>query len=172
MSARLVLAGLGFVATLFSQQSTQQSNSWTLDASGHRVEGNAVSIVESPSGSQRVETTRSINGRTIPIQSAEDRVLRQDAQSKVVERTIRKYDPNGNVGRPIRMQIEETKNPDGSTTIRSTSYEADVNGNFQLFERATTQIRKGAAAETSTTVERAGPNGSLQTFERSTSLER
>jgi len=72
----------------------------------------------------------------------------------------------------MKVRIEETKNPDGSTTIQSTTYEADVNGNLRLYERATTQIRKGDTTEASTTVERATLNGSLQTTERSTSIER
>jgi len=119
-----------------------------------------------------VETAQSINGRMVPIQAAEDRVLRQDAQGKEVERIIRKYDANGNPGPPTKVVIEETKNPDGSTTIRSTTYEADINGNLKLFERATTQIRKGDTTETTTTVERAALSGSLQPTERSTSIER
>src|SRR5437762_14236013 len=95
-----------------------------------------------------------MNGRMVPVQATEDKAVSQDSKSKVVDRVIRKYDANGNPGRPIQIRIEETKNPDGSTTVRSTAYEADVNGNQQLFERSTTEIRKsGAATETSTSVE-------------------
>src|SRR5260370_41179263 len=108
----------------------------------------------------------------VPIQSAEDRVLRQDAQRKEVERIIRKYDATGNPGPPMKLRIEETKNPDGSTTIQSTTYEADINGNLKLFERATTQIRKGDTTETSTTVERGRRTRSLQTTAGSTRLDR
>jgi hypothetical protein len=172
MSFRLWVAGLAFGATLLAQQGTQQSSTWTIDANGQRVEGPRYTAIESPQGSQRVETAQSINGRMVPIQSAEDRVLRQDPQRKEVERIIRKYDATGNPGPPVKVRIEETKNADGSTTIQSTTYEADINGNLKLFERATTQIRKGDTTETSTTVERATLNGSLQTTERSTSLER
>src|SRR5262249_22120299 len=172
MSFRLCVSGLFFGAALLAQQSTQQSSTWTLDASGRRVDGPSYTAIESIQGSQRVETAQSINGRMVPIQSAEDRVLRQDAQHKDVERVIRKYDATGNPGPPMKVRIEETKNPDGSTTIQSTTYEADINGNLKLFERATTQIRKGETTELSTTVERATLNGSLQTTERSTSVER
>jgi hypothetical protein len=41
-----------------------------------------------------------------------------------------------------------------------------------VYERSTSQIRKGAETETSTTIERATLNGSLQTVERSMSVER
>ena len=95
-------------------------------------------------------------------------MLHQDSQSKVVERVIRKYDPTGNPGLPITIRIEEKKNPDGSTSILSNSYETDLNGNKQLFERSSTLKRGGAAKESSTTVERATLNGGLQTVERDT----
>src|SRR5207237_1880740 len=126
--------GLVACAALSAQSSQQHASTWTIDASGQRVEGPSYRTVESPTGSQRVETARSINGRLVPIQSSEDKVLRQDSQGKVVERVIRKYDANGNPGAPMKVRIEETKNPDGSSTIQSTAYEADVNGNMQLFE--------------------------------------
>src|SRR5258708_40280819 len=172
MSFRLCVFWLAFGIALFGQQATQQTSTWTLDASGRRVEGPSYTAIESTQGSQRAETAQSINGRMVPIQSSEDRVLRQDTQRKEVERIIRKYDANGNPGPPMKVRIEETKHPDGSTTLQSTTYEADINGNLKLFERATTQIRKGDTTEMSTTVERATLNGSLQTTERSTSVER
>src|SRR5258708_4712526 len=172
MSFRLCVFWLAFGIALFGQQATQQTSTWTLDASGRRVEGPSYTAIESTQGGQRQETAQSINGRMVPIQSAEDRVLRQDAQHKEVERIIRKYDATGNPGPPMKVRIEETKNPDGSSTIQSTTYEADINGNLKLFERATTQIRKGDTTEISTTVERATLNGSLQATERSTSVER
>src|SRR5882672_6090588 len=85
MSFRLCVSGLAFGAALLAQQGTQQSSTWTIDANGHRVEGFRSGATESPSGSQRVETLQSINGRMTPVQSAEDRLVRQDSQGKVVE---------------------------------------------------------------------------------------
>jgi len=172
MSFRILVAAPACAAMLFAQQSSQHGGGWTTDANGNRVEGPRYTAVESPSGSQRVETLRSINGRMVPVQAAEDRVLRQDSQGKVVERMIRKYDANGNPGPPVRVRIEETKNPDGTTTIQSTAYESDLNGNMQLTERSTTQIRKAATTETTTTVERANLNGALAPIERSRTVER
>jgi hypothetical protein len=168
----MLIAGLTLAAALAGQQASQQYSVWTTDASGNRVEGPRYTAVESPSGSQRVETAQSINGRMVPIQGAEERVLRDDSQGKVVERVIRKYDATGNPGLPIKVRIEEKKNADGSTTVQSSAYESDINGNLQLFERSTSQIRKNGATETSTTVERATLNGPLQTVERDTKIER
>ena len=172
MRTRLLTAGFFSAAALLAQQSVQQSSVWTTDASGNRVEGPRYTAVESPRGSQRVETAQSINGRMVPIQGTEERVLRDDSQGKVVERVIRKYDANGNPGLPIKVRIEEKKNADGSTTVQSSAYESDINGNLQLFERSTSQIRKNGATETSTTVERPTLNGTLQAVERDTKLER
>src|SRR5258705_5777458 len=159
MSLPILVAALVSVLTLAAQQSTEQSSSWTVDANGHRVEGSNYKVVESPTGSQKVETQRSINGRMVPIQSSEDRVLQQDSSFKVIERTIRAFDANGNPGPPTKVRIEERKNPDGSSTIQSTAYRSDINGNSQIAERAVTQIRKGAATETTTTIERPTLNG-------------
>jgi hypothetical protein len=172
MSIRMLTAGFGLAAALSAQEAAQQSSVWSVDASGHRVEGPRYTYAESPGGSRRVETAQSINGRMVPIQSAEDRLIQQDSQSKVVERVIRKYDANGNPGPPIKVHIEEKKNSDGSTTIQSSAYEADINGNLHLFERSTSQIRNNGATETSTTVERATLNGPLQTVERDSKVER
>src|SRR5438132_1757180 len=102
MSFRLWVSGLVFGAVLLAQQSTLQTSTWTLDASGRRVEGPSYTAIESLQGSQRQETAQSINGRMVPIQSAEDRVLRQDPQRKEVERIIRKYDATGNPGPPMK----------------------------------------------------------------------
>src|ERR1700730_17097688 len=172
MRTRILTAGFVLAAALLAQQSVQQSSVWTTDASGNRVEGPRYTAVESPAGSQRVETAQSINGRMVPIQGTEERVLRDDPQGKGIERTTRKYDATGNPGLPIKVRIEEKKNADGSTTIQSSAYESDINGNLQLFERSTSQIRKNGATETSTTVERATLNGALQTVERDTKVER
>jgi len=172
MSFRTWVALLAFAATLVAQQVSKQTNSWMVDANGQRVDGPRYSAVETPAGSQRVETTRSINGRMVPIQAQEDKVVRSDTSGKVVERMIRKYDANGNPGPPTKVHIEEIKNSDGSTTIQSVAYETDINGNQKLAERSTTKIRKGATTETSTMVERATLNGSMDTVEKSMSVER
>jgi hypothetical protein len=157
---------------LMAQQVSKQTSTYTFDASGQRVDGPNYTAVESPTGSQHVETARSINGRMVPIQAEEDKVIRQDSQGKVVERMIRKYDAQGNPGPPTKVRIEETKNSDGSTTIQSVSYQADINGNMHVSERAITKVSKGATTETSTTVERATLNGSLEPVEKSMSVER
>jgi hypothetical protein len=169
----MLLTGLSAAAMLAGQETAGRTSVWTKDVNGARVEGSTYSYAETPKSSQRVETSRSINGRNVPLLSTEDKVLHEDSQSKIVERVIRKYGPDGHPGPPITVHIEEKKGLDGSSTVQSSSYETDINGNKQLFERATTQIRKSASTtESSTTVERATLNGALQTVERDATVER
>jgi hypothetical protein len=167
------MAGLSAAATLAAQQTAGQSSVYSVDFNGNRIAGPTYSYTETPQGNQRVETASTINGRLAPIQSTEDKVLQQDAQTKVVERVIRKYDATGVPGQPITIRIEEKKNSDGSTSVQTTAYQTDINGNKQLFERSTSQTRPGAGAtETSTTVERVTLNGGLQAVERDSKVER
>src|SRR5690348_6134468 len=170
MVLRMLVALPALAAALFAQQSAEQTTTWTLDVNGHRADAARYQVTESPAGGERIEKQQSINGRMVPIQAVEDRVVSQNP--KVVDRIIRKYDATGNPGPPMKVRIEETKNADGSTTIRSTAYDVDLNGNQQLFQRSTTQIRKsGGTTETTTNVERATANG-LAMVERTQSVER
>ncbi|MBI1789518.1 MAG: hypothetical protein HYR60_18440, partial [Acidobacteria bacterium] len=94
------------------------------------------------------------------------------SNGRVIERTVRRYDPGGGDGRPDIVRIEERRNPDGSLTVQAVTYRSDLNGNKQVVERVTTDTRKGAAVETTTVVERPSINGGLQTSERTQSVER
>lgn len=173
MRMRMLMAVFSAAAILAAQETDARTSVWTRDINGARVEGSTYSYAETPKSSQRVETSRSINGRNVPLLSTEDKVLHEDSQSKIVERVIRKYGPDGSPGPPVLVHIEEKKGLDGSSTVQSSSYETDINGNKQLFERATTEIRKGSStSESSTTVERATLNGGLQTVERDATVER
>src|SRR5437016_11014603 len=135
MKLRSCVASLAFGAALVAQQSSQQTGTWTIDTSGQRVEGHVYQSSDSPANSQRMEMSRSINGRLVPVQSSEDRVLRKDSQGKSVERILRLYDQNGNPVPGKKILTEETKNADGSITIRSTTYDMDLSGNMQVSER-------------------------------------
>jgi hypothetical protein len=144
-----------------------------VDVNGRRVESGSYSVTEAPPGGKRTETRPSHNGRMIPVESTEDKVIRQDAQTKIVDRVIQKYDGDGRPTPPVKVRIEEKKNPDGSTTVQSTAYQGDVNGNMRLLERSTTETKKDAVTTTSTTtVEMPNINGTLQPWERTQSVEK
>ena len=86
------------------------------------------------------------------MERVEQRVLRNDASGKVTERIVRRYDPQGNPLPPARQTIEEQKRPDGSSTIQSTTFATDINGNTQITEKSVTDARKTASGETTETV--------------------
>ncbi|HTB20155.1 MAG TPA: hypothetical protein VK708_18660 [Bryobacteraceae bacterium] len=147
-----LLAALAGSPGLTAQQSNV-SNATILDINGNRVtDGPAISQTKSGDGSQTLVTTQSINGRTVPMEQMEEHVLRSDSSGKVTERIIRRYDPQGNPLPPVRQTIEELKRPDGSSTIQSTTYSTDINGNSQISEKSVTDTQKNASGETSETV--------------------
>lgn len=160
-----VLATLACSLSLVAQESNV--NSTAVDINGNRVaDGPAISQTESPNGSQTLVTTQSINGRTVPMERVEQRVLRNDASGKVTERIVQRYDPQGNPLPPIRQVIEVEKRPDGSSTTQSTTYSANINGNTEVTEKSVTDTQKTASGETSeTVVQRPTVNG-FETVEK------
>ncbi len=149
-----------------AQQSNVSSTS-SVDINGNVVpDGPTISQTKSDDESQTTVTTQSINGRTVPMERVEERVLRNDASGKVTERTVQRYDPQGNPLPPQRQMIEEQKRPDGTSTTQSTTYTTDINGNTQITEKSVTDTQKNASGETSETeVQRPTVNG-LETVEK------
>jgi hypothetical protein len=161
-----LFASLAFALSLTAQESNV-SSSTSVDINGNRVsDGPSVSKTTSANGSQTTETMQSINGRTVPMEQVEDRVVRNDASGKVTERIIRRYDPQGNPTPQVRQTIEEQKRPDGSSTVQSTTYRGDINGNMQVIEKSVTDTQKNASGETSETVLQRPTADGLQTVEK------
>jgi hypothetical protein len=164
----LTLACSLFFAT--QQSPAQQSNvqqSTAVDVNGNPASyGPAISQAETPSGAQTLVTTQSINGRTVPMEQVETRILQQSASEKVTERIVRRYDPQGNPLPPTRQVIEEHIRADGSSTTDSTTYATDINGNSVVTEKSVTDTQKTAGGETAETViQRPTVNG-LETVEK------
>jgi hypothetical protein len=161
-----LLATLACSLSLTAQQSNVSSTS-TVDINGYRIaDGPTISQTKSADGSQTTETRQSINGRTVPSERVEERVVRDDASGKVTERIIRRYDPQGNPMPPVKQTIEEQKRADGSSTVQNTTYRGDINGNMEIIEKSVTDRRKNSSGETSeTVVQRPTANG-LQTVEK------
>lgn len=165
---RKLLASLSLAAVAVFAQSASVSNTTRVDINGNRVsDGPAVITSKTATATQVTETTQSINGRTVPLERVEERVLREDASGKVVERLIRRYDQQGNPLPPVREHIDEQKRPDGSSVTTATTYRGDINGNMQLAEKAVTESRKSGAEERAETViQRPTINGALDTVEK------
>lgn len=147
------------------QSSVQQSTA--VDVNGNTVPyGPAISQTETPNGSQTLVTTQSINGRSVPLEQVETRILRNDPSEKITERIVHRYDPQGNPLPPTRQVIDEHIKPDGSSTTDSTTYATDINGNTAVTEKSVTDSQKTASGETAETViQRPTVNG-LETVEK------
>lgn len=161
----MVLSG---ALSLFGQTSASVDALYTYDLNGELVDsGIRTLVVRAPATSTIVQTDISLNGRRVPREMVEEKVVRDDPSGRIVERTVRPFDPNGIPGPPEKTRIEETRNPDGSSQIVKTTYRGDINGAMRLSARAVTETRKTADGETaSTVVERPTLNDSMQVQER------
>ena len=120
------------------------------------------------SGGQRTQITQSINGRQVPMEQTETRVLSQSPNSRVTEQITRRFDPNGGVAATERTVTEEQKTSNGSH-VHATLYRSDVNGHMQEFERRDIDsASSGASASKQTEIARPDMSGSFQTVEKRT----
>lgn len=113
------------------------------------------------------DRVQSVNGGTAPLEQSSERVIREDANGKVVERTIQRHDPNGRVTSTDKVVIEETKLADGGKLVRETTSRSEMNGGFREFERKTSETRvSGQTSTTNVTIDRPGINGGFATSEK------
>jgi len=135
-----------------------------VDINGNRVSAGPIEVVTKGG---HTELARSINGGKVPLETTDERVIRDDANGKVVERLIQRYDQTGNRMSPTKEVIEEKKLPGGGLSISRAVYTGDVNGRLQLQERSTTQTQVAGNTESSETlVERSSINGGLEPVSR------
>lgn len=161
-----VAAGLSF-----AQQTVVSSG--TFDINGRRVDGASSLVNQAPGSADRIEMVRSVNGRTVPVESVEDKVVSELGGVKIIERVVKRYDASGRPGPPERVHIEERKNADGSVNSATSVTRADLNGNYALAERTVTDSKKsGDTTNSNTVVERPTLNGSLEVVERKEVVKR
>jgi hypothetical protein len=155
-------------AFLLSAQQSSVTSTTAVDINGRRVaDGPAVVHSKSDGRSETTEVLQSINGRMVPIQRVQERVLRDDSSGRVVERLIREFDQTGNPSAPAKEIIEEQKRPDGSSSKQVSTYRGDINGSMQLIEKSITQTQTSGSTENAETVlQRPTVNGSLETVEK------
>ncbi len=151
---------LGVPALLVAQSST---TTYTTDVNGNRQ---AIAPVDRSNG-DKTERYQTLNGRRAPIDQSSEKVLKDDASGKVVERTIQRYDGAGRVSQTIKVLVEETKLPGGGSIVRETSSQADINGRFVPSERKTTETRvSGQTTTTDMTLDKPNINGGFQPVEK------
>jgi hypothetical protein len=157
------------LASLAWSQEVKEANRtvYTYDANGRRTPAYDQASVTGPGGSSQSQTITDFNGRRVPLEAAEETVISESAEGRVVERLVKKFDSQGRPTGQEKVRIEETKAGDGSTTVRSTVYDRDLNGHFAVRERSTTMTQKDASStRAETVVERLNVNGNFDPQER------
>jgi hypothetical protein len=153
---------LTFSAALASPQSS--TTTYGKDINGNRTQGRDF---DTAANGDVTERFRSINGRQVPVEQVTERVVSQDANSKVTERIVRKFDLTGQPALTERVMVEEKKLSGGGSTVRETTYRNDGSGSLRETERKTTETRvSGSTTTASTTIDRPGMNGSFETVEK------
>jgi hypothetical protein len=161
-----ILASIVLILPLSAQDSSVRTTT-SVDVNGNRIgDGPQIDQSKSKDFAETTERMQSINGRMVPIERVEERVLRDDASGRVVERLIHRFDTTGNPTTPVKETVEEQKRPDGSSTIQTTRYQGDVNGAMQLVQKSITDVHKSGSTETSSTVLQRPLNGSIETVEK------
>jgi hypothetical protein len=149
------------VAGVLSAQST--SATYTSDINGNRVAGGAVVSADGVTTDLR----QSINGREVPLEQVQTKVLSQSGNTTVTERIVRHYGASGQVVATDRVVTEETKTGEGASVVHATTYRSDISGNMAEAERKTVETRKnGAATVTDTAVEKKDLSGSFSVAEK------
>ena len=123
-------------------------------------------MVASKSG-ERTERSQSINGRIVPLEQSEERVIREDANGKVTEKIVRRFNQTGELTSTERVVTDEQKRPGGGTSSHRITYRSDVNGGMKEDERVAIETRsQGAVTYTDTIIQRPDINGSFATSEK------
>ena len=159
---RVLLGALCCLIVVHGQDSST-TRTFTFDTNGNRQ----LTLESSASKGSKAESVRNLNGGLSPVEKTEERVIKDDATGRMVERIIRRYDGNGQPGPPEKLQIEERKNADGSKTIETQVFKGNLSGGFSLTETTTAVARKVGNVETiDTQVLRPNLNGGIELIER------
>ncbi len=149
--------------TLASAQSVSSTS--TTDLNGHTVvDGSVVS-----NDGTHTETTKSVNGRTVPLEQSDEKVISESSTSRVTEKIVKKFDPEGNLVSTTRVLTEEQKRPSGSV-VNTTTFRSDINGQMHQDEHKTVETNThGATTDVSTVIEKPTLNGT-ETVEKRTEV--
>jgi hypothetical protein len=146
----------------------QEYTRYATDVNGTRVLDSQSLVVKAPGDVARTERVQSANGRMVPFEQTEERVVKDGPDGKVVERIVKRFDAEGRPSQTEKTVIEQSN--DGSR-LKTSTYRSDINGRMELAERTSAEIVKSGSTTTSNTlVERPTLNGGLQTVERRESV--
>jgi hypothetical protein len=148
-------------AALAAGQST--TSEFTTDLNGRRVE----SARYVASDGERAELAQSINGRRVPIERSETKVLTDQPNHRVTETVVRHYDDaTGQLAYTERTVSDEQKSA-GRSTTQATVYRSDANGRLQEGERRTIEsLTQGGTTTADVTIARNVSSGTWETAEK------
>lgn len=157
---------LSLLAGLLAAQTSTTLGTYTYDVNGRRVLSSQTGIAAASGSTANVRTSQSVNGRSVPAESVEEKVISEGPDGKVVERIVKVYDENG---RPVstEKQVITERKREGGSEVSTAIYRSDINGRLALAERAqTVTSTSGQQSTAQTTVERVSLNGGLEPVER------
>lgn len=160
-----VLFALMAPALLLAQSATTNYRS-------DNVNGGKVAVGKRENGAgDTTERRKSVNGRLVPNEQTTEKVIRDDANGKVIERTIKHFDEGGRLVQTERVVSEQGPVRGGAQTIRESVSVSDVSGRFVETERRTTESKTaGTTTTVDVSVDRSNPNGKFQPAERRTTV--
>jgi hypothetical protein len=142
------------------------------DVNGRRWTAAIVTAIEQPGGNRRISSIESINGRRVPVESVEERLVSERDGERVTEVVIRRYDPNGNPTQIEKVRREERTGPGGERVERTWTERSDLNGRLVPAERTVSRtLRQGTRLVTETQVERPALGGGFAPVERRLTVE-
>jgi len=119
------------------------------------------------------QRVKSINGRTVPYLTENERVVSTSKDLKVTERVRQRYDATGRPAGQDSERVEERKLPDGTVETTTTVYTADLNGRMQPAERRIVRMKEtGGETRTLTTTQTTSPSGGFRTIVEEESVAR
>lgn len=143
---------------------------YTTDINGE-VHAAVTTTTAAPGETSRTELSQSLNGRQVPLEQTDERVLRQDSSGKVTEKIVRRYDRTGQLISTERTLTEEQKLPGGASKTTATTSQTDINGDKHQTQRvvSNTQV-SGSTMTTDTSIERPSIDGSFAPAEKRTTV--
>jgi hypothetical protein len=172
---RLGRTGLYLTATVLTaaaacgQPVTSQSTitQYVTDVNGHRVLDATFTSAARNGQTLTSELTQSINGRQVPLQQTETRILSEGPAGRKTETIIRKYSPTGELASTEKVVTEEQKTGEGRSTIRATISRSDIQGRLVEAERRTIDTEtQGNRTVSNVIIARPSLNGSFVPAEK------
>jgi hypothetical protein len=143
--------------------------------SGGQSRPDSVTVQRSVNGGTKslAQRVKSINGRTVPYLTEDERVVSTSKDLKVTERVRQRYDATGGPAGQDSERVEERRLPDGTVETTTTVYTADINGRMQPAERRIVRMKEtDGQTRTVTTTQTTSSSGGFQTIIEEESVER